>query len=122
MRILSADERARRARFRFDMDRRRYLVGRGILRLLVGHCLNVPTAETEFECGASGKPRVRARVQTPLQFNVSHSGEVVLIALARGRALGIDVEPRTEAMQPDTRTLRGSLDMPMYRFFRTQTI
>jgi 4'-phosphopantetheinyl transferase len=90
--ILSPDEQERAAKFYFEADRRRYVVGRSTLRMLVGHCLGTPADRLRFDFGEAGKPSVTAGVLPPLQFNVSHSREVVLIALARGRALGIDVE------------------------------
>jgi 4'-phosphopantetheinyl transferase len=90
--VLSPDEQARAAKFHFEANCRRYVVGRSMLRMLVGHCLGTPADRLRFEYGEAGKPSVAAGVLPPLQFNVSHSREIVLIALARGRALGIDVE------------------------------
>jgi 4'-phosphopantetheinyl transferase len=90
--ILSSDEQERAAKFHFEADRRRYVVGRSTLRMLVGQCLGRPADRLRFDYGDAGKPSVAASVPPPLQFNVSHSGQVVLIALARGRAIGIDVE------------------------------
>jgi 4'-phosphopantetheinyl transferase len=89
--ILSPDERERAARFHFDLDRRRYLVGRGVLRMLVGHSLGIPAVTVRFDYSAFGKPNVAAYGR-PLQFNLSHSGELVLVAMTLGRAVGIDVE------------------------------
>jgi len=89
---LSSDEQERAAKFYFDADRRRFLIGRGMLRILVGHCLDTPASRIVFDYSEAGKPTVAAAGQPPLQFNVSHSGEIVLIALTRGRAVGIDVE------------------------------
>jgi 4'-phosphopantetheinyl transferase len=86
--ILSPDEREQAARFHLDLDRRRYLVGRGVLRMLVGHCLGTLADGLRFDYSARGKPHVAG----PLQFNVSHSGQLVLIAVTLDRAVGIDVE------------------------------
>jgi 4'-phosphopantetheinyl transferase len=88
---LAPDERDKMERFRFEKDRRRYLVGRGLLRSLLGRYLDVAPQELRFETTAAGKPHL-ASGQRQLQFNVSHSGEYVLIAIADGRAVGIDVE------------------------------
>jgi 4'-phosphopantetheinyl transferase len=88
---LSADERDRMERFRFERDRRRYLVGRGLLRSLLGRYLDVAPQDLRFETTAAGKPHL-ASGQGQLQFNLAHSGEYVLIAIADGRAVGIDVE------------------------------
>lgn len=91
--ILSPDEREKADRFHFDVDRRRHVVGRGLLRLLLGRCLGAAPDRLQFDYSAHGKPSLAvASAKMPLQFNVSHSGELVLIALARGRVVGVDVE------------------------------
>jgi 4'-phosphopantetheinyl transferase len=90
---LSADERERMERFRSGRDRHRYLVGRGLLRTVIGRYLAVSPGVLRFDTIAAGKPRLALGVAPqPLQFNLSHSGDLVLIALASGRALGVDVE------------------------------
>ena len=88
---LSADERDRMERFRLEKDRRRYLIGRGLLRSLLGRYLDVVPQDLRFETTAAGKPHL-AVGERQLQFNLAHSGEYVLIAIANGRAVGIDVE------------------------------
>jgi 4'-phosphopantetheinyl transferase len=92
MRVLSLDERARADKFHFEADRKRHIIGRGLSRRLLGHCLGRPANELKFEYNEFGKPSLAAGLYPPLQFNVSHSGELVLVALTLGRALGIDVE------------------------------
>jgi 4'-phosphopantetheinyl transferase len=90
--ILSPDERKRAGRFHFEADRRRSVIGRGYLRLLLGEILDSPADKLQFEYGEFGKPRLKPVHGLPLQFNLSHSGELILIAVAKGRAVGIDVE------------------------------
>jgi 4'-phosphopantetheinyl transferase len=92
-RSLSSDEEQRMYRFRVDDDRRRYLVGRGLLRLLLGRYLELPPYQLRFDYTPFGKPHLAAEfAHRSLQFNVSHSGKLLLIAIAAGRALGVDVE------------------------------
>jgi 4'-phosphopantetheinyl transferase len=88
--VLSADEHERAARLRFARDRRRFVVARGLLRTLLAERLGVGAAELEFDHGEQGKPRLRR--ETPLRFNLSHSGSLLAIALCEGRELGVDVE------------------------------
>jgi 4'-phosphopantetheinyl transferase len=92
--ILSSDEQQRAERFHFAVDRVRYVVGRGALRTILARCMNVNAADRlRFEYGAFGKPQLAGgSAEIPLQFNLSHSGELILIALATGRAVGTDVE------------------------------
>jgi 4'-phosphopantetheinyl transferase len=88
-RVLDDEERTRAARFHFDADRRRSIVARGALRLLLGQYLARHPSDLRFVAGPQGKP---ALADAALELNVSHSGDYVLIALASGTPLGVDVE------------------------------
>jgi 4'-phosphopantetheinyl transferase len=48
--------------------------------------------EVHLVSGAQGKPMIAAPAGTDLQFNLSHSHELALVAVTRGRAIGVDVE------------------------------
>jgi 4'-phosphopantetheinyl transferase len=87
--LLASDERARAARFRFERDRSRYVVGRARLRQLLGAYLRRAPADITFAYGAFDKPFLAGR---ELWFNLSHSGAVALYAFSRAGELGIDVE------------------------------
>ena len=94
--LLSIDE-ARRARtFYFERDRRRYVVGRGILRRLLGRYLGCDGRAVEFEYGPQGKPALKRSTDMNagerLHFNVAHSEGLALYAFTRAGAVGIDVE------------------------------
>jgi 4'-phosphopantetheinyl transferase len=91
--ILSADEITRANRFHFERDRLHFVRCRSALRRLIGEYLEIPAADVRFKYLANGKPEVEAN-QNPgaLQFNVSHSGELALIAFCAGRQIGIDIE------------------------------
>jgi 4'-phosphopantetheinyl transferase len=100
--ILSPDECARADRFHFEVDRRRGIIGRGYLRLLLGQILDLPANELQFEYDEFGKPALIQGQRRALQFNVSHSGELILIAITTGRAVGVDVEQIRTDLDPDT--------------------
>jgi len=88
--LLSSEERQRSARFHFARHRRRFTVGRGALRVLLGRQTGLSPSRLSFEHGPKGKPSL---VQAPeLEFNVSHSSERAVIALTRGGPVGIDIE------------------------------
>jgi 4'-phosphopantetheinyl transferase len=91
--LLSGDERERADRFRFDRDRARYVVGRGLLRLLLGRYVDVDAAALRFGYGPQGKP---ALLGDGPQFNLAHSGATALYAFSPDSQLGVDVE----LMQP----------------------
>src|SRR5438477_5745599 len=79
--LLSEDERARAARFKFERDRCRFIAARAALRILLGRYLHVPGEEISFEYGPKGKPYLRS-TENPerLQFKVSHSADLALVA------------------------------------------
>jgi 4'-phosphopantetheinyl transferase len=87
--LLSSDETARAGRFHFDRDRTRYVVGRGILRLLIGAYTGMPAERVTFLYGLYDKPHL---AEGGLWFNLSHSGAVALLAFGRRVELGVDVE------------------------------
>jgi 4'-phosphopantetheinyl transferase len=90
---LSDEERQRLRRFRLARDRRRYAVARGRLRQLLAERLCTHPRSVQLCCGAHGKPRlVPGSATADWRFNVSHSGDLALLAFLRGREVGIDVE------------------------------
>lgn len=88
---LSAEEHARAARFAFDRDRRRFVAARGWLRRLLACCLEIDATAVILETDGSGKPRV-AGPQPRLRFNLAHTGDLAVFAVARDRELGVDLE------------------------------
>jgi 4'-phosphopantetheinyl transferase len=92
MSALSEEERARHARFLQERDARRFALGRAMLRVALGRRLGVPPQSLRFESGPFGKPRLAPEREAPFRFNVAHSGDVVLVAVALDREVGIDVE------------------------------
>jgi 4'-phosphopantetheinyl transferase len=90
---LAADEKVRADRFYFPRDRNNFISARGILRALLGRYLNYSPALLEFAYGAHGKPSLPAtNVGASVQFNVSHSHGLALLAFSRHRHLGVDLE------------------------------
>jgi 4'-phosphopantetheinyl transferase len=90
--VLSSEERARVARFHRPQDRLRFVGARSALRQLLGTHLNMPAVACEFGYTELGKPFLSHPTGTDLHFNISHSGSLVLIAMTKGNAVGIDVE------------------------------
>ena len=90
---LSADERARADRFRFERLRARYLAGRGVLRMLLARYVHRPAASLRFEYGAQGKPSLAISDAAGVpRFNLAHAGGLALIAISSAREVGVDVE------------------------------
>jgi 4'-phosphopantetheinyl transferase len=91
--VLSPDEQQRAARFLRDEPRRTFVAGRAALRTILGRYLAIPSADVLIVTNPRGKPRLAAELSEPdLCFNVAHSGDLVLVAVARGCEVGVDVE------------------------------
>jgi len=92
-RILSGDEIERASRFLFEKHRIRFTRCRSALRALLARYLAIPAPELRFDYSSCGKPQL-ASEQNPcaLQFNVSHSADMALIAFGRDCRLGVDLE------------------------------
>jgi 4'-phosphopantetheinyl transferase len=92
---LSPAEHARAARFGTEDLRRRWIVGRLALRRLLGTTLGIAPAEVPIQRGLRGRPELVPAI-LGIDFNVSHTRGVALIAIGRGlpagTRLGVDVE------------------------------
>jgi 4'-phosphopantetheinyl transferase len=89
--ILGDSELARAACFRHERDRLRFIAGRGGLRHIISCYLGVPAKRLAFTVNAFGKPRLSAR-QPPLHFNLSHSGDMAVLAVSDRYHVGVDIE------------------------------
>lgn len=97
--VLADDERERAARL---ADRQRWVVARAALRVVLGGRLGVPPGAVEFALGEHGKPELPG---SRLRFNLSHSGDRALVAVADGIEVGVDVERTARRSQAVERTL-----------------
>jgi 4'-phosphopantetheinyl transferase len=92
-RVLSSDERERADSFRFGIHRSRFVQARALLRRILARYLEADAASIVLGTAADGKPRLlEPDGSAPLRFNVSHSESVALVAVARHREIGVDVE------------------------------
>jgi 4'-phosphopantetheinyl transferase len=88
MALLSKSERARLERFRFADHRRRFQIGHGALRSILGGYLGVHPVDLDFVAGPKGKPYLAGKGP---YFNLSHSGKLALIGIS-ATELGLDCE------------------------------
>lgn len=87
---LEPDELERAGRFRFARLQRHFIASRGFLRYVLARYLGVRPEELRFSYNDYGKPGLVG--EQSLQFNMSHSHEVGLVAVTRDAAVGVDVE------------------------------
>jgi 4'-phosphopantetheinyl transferase len=88
---LSSDELERAARLQRALDRQRFVAARAWLRHVLGRYLAAAPRAVVFAQGQFGKPSL-AGARGALQFNLSHSGGVALLALSPAAVLGADIE------------------------------
>ena len=89
--VLSPTEWIRAEQFHFDRDCSRFVAWRGLLRTILGRYLEMDPGEIRFGQGPHGKPELEG-ASSSLCFNLSHSGDLMLLAVAHARAVGIDLE------------------------------
>jgi 4'-phosphopantetheinyl transferase len=89
---LSGEEATRAERFYFERDRTHFAAAHGIVRNILGACLGTAPDGLEFSANEYGKPALASKFRDALSFNLSHSGDLVVIAIAQTREVGIDVE------------------------------
>lgn len=89
---LSPRERKRVAALPEERAARQYVVSRAMQRRLLAAYVGGTPAEIEFGFEAMGKPTLTSPNGIDLRFNTTHSGNLVIIAISKGRDVGIDVE------------------------------
>ena len=87
---LVPEERDRALRFRFDHLYTSFVIVHGVLRHLLGHYLDCNPTEVAFAYGVRGKPALAS--SSRIQFNLTHSGDLAVIAVTLRREIGVDVE------------------------------
>jgi 4'-phosphopantetheinyl transferase len=90
--VLSSEEAARAARFRFERDRAAFVARRVWLRHVLASYLKVPPAAIELEASSTGKLELARPAKTGLRFSASRSGRLAVYAVARHQPIGVDVE------------------------------
>jgi 4'-phosphopantetheinyl transferase len=91
--VLASDEIERARRYKFTRDRRRFVAARSFLRRTLAEYLSVSPLEISFVYGAFGKPGLSRRPDgARVEFNMSHSADLAILAISRGPEVGVDVE------------------------------
>ncbi len=101
--LLSSDELQKAYRYKFEKDRDHYIAGRTRLRNILGKYLNQSPDKIIFSYTEKGKPFIK---DSPVKFNLAHSGDKAVFAFAENLEVGIDIEYMREmpdALQIATR-------------------
>ena len=88
--LLDPQEQERASRFKVDAARKQFIISHAFLRLVLERYLGIAPRDLRFRVAAYGKPELDA--VTDLRFNLSHTEGTALLAVARDRRVGVDVE------------------------------
>lgn len=99
---LSSQEQHRAARFATDRLTRRFVVCRAATRSILADYAGQDAGQLEFSHTQYGKPALIGPDATALvRFNVSHSADLAVLAVAWQREIGVDVEAIKPIMHMD---------------------
>lgn len=92
--LLMPDEIAQARRFHFEADQRRHWVTRALLRCTLSRYADVDSRAWRFEHNDHGRPRISdaQALPVPLDFNISHTKRLVVVAVSARDGLGVDTE------------------------------
>lgn len=91
--LLSPEEIKRSKQFVFDRDRHRYQITHSMKRLILANYLDCDPKCLKFEFGKQGKPSLKElQNYLNIQFNISHSHRLIIIAITTEDSIGVDIE------------------------------
>ena len=89
--LLDASEMERMQRFVHAEDAQRYMAGRGLLKVLLAKYSTIAPHLIKLSISSNGKPYLQDN-SLQLQFNLSHTSDIVLLVFGLHEAVGVDVE------------------------------
>ncbi len=92
--LMTTEEQARADRFYFERDRNRYLVTRALVRTVLSRYAPVSPVAWRFDANAHGRPLIAndPPLARSLSFNLTHTDDLIALAVTREREVGIDTE------------------------------
>ena len=92
--LLSQEEKQRAQRFKFDIHRNQFIAFHGFMRTVLADYLKISPQDIVYSKGEKGKPYIDMPLKniSPIQFNLSHTQNVALLAVTHDKEVGIDIE------------------------------
>jgi len=91
--LLSDQEKERSERFKFYKHRKLFIASHGFLHTALSFYIDTPASEILFSQGEQGKPFIISEQNTDnIQFNLSHSNNLAILAICKNQQVGVDVE------------------------------
>lgn len=104
--LLSEDESIKAKKFYLNADRIKYICTRAAVREILGEYLGVEPDSLIFSYSHHGKPYLAdLSIGKNFTFNISHAGNLSLLAVTKDRRIGVDLEPlrKEDAIEPIAR-------------------
>ena len=98
--FLSTAEIKRANAFHFNEDRKRYVQAHALLRLILCEYTGIQPQNIDYEIGTHGKPRLAS--ENPVYFNLSHTKEMIAVAVSLEQNIGIDIEKQADITDIDS--------------------
>lgn len=99
---LTLAERERAGRYKVCAPRDSFVIGRSVLRILLGRYTHTSPQNITIGYNSFGKPYLDVGAKgSALTFNLSHSGDWLVYAFARSRMLGVDIEYHRKAVRSE---------------------
>lgn len=95
--FLSEDEKTKSREFSSVSARNRYIAGKAFLRRALGFMINTGPFQGVVLKDECGKPYL-VDFDQKINFNVSHTGNVIVIAFSKSKPLGIDIELKNRSI------------------------
>ena len=91
--LLSPAEKERSEQFKHFKQRKNYIASHGFLHTVLSYYIDTAAEDIRFSMEEKGKPFILAEQNNQqIQFNLSHSGNLALLAVCRTHPVGIDIE------------------------------
>ncbi len=91
--LLSDSEKERSERFKFYKHRKAFIASHGFMHTILSYYINSSANEIKFSQAEHGKPSlIKSQNPDNIQFNLSHSNNIAMLAVCKHNSLGIDVE------------------------------
>jgi len=89
---LSADEKQRAERYKFTEHKNHFIIFHGFMREVLARYLKIKPSDIEYTNGEKGKPYLSSQLNSSIQFNLSHTKDIALLAISRDGDVGVDIE------------------------------
>jgi len=90
---LTDEEEKKIMKFIFEKDRKCHMISRSVLKDILSRYLSIKAEDVIFTYNDYGKPFLGNKINNAeINFNLSHSGDMIIYAFSTGRSIGVDVQ------------------------------